>query len=240
MQAGAKRLVAVKTRICDVQASAQVSDPSGPTGLLMPTGLTAYRVNLLGAVVSEPEINEGSAAFMIDDGTGSLVIRTFESPQKMAGLQIGTVVTVIGRPRPASDGMFIAPEIIKTTPAEWIPVRKKEIEALSMRPVEKTAINSISRTSTPPGPAANTPSAPSKLASKLGAVEEEVFIEEKADTSPERKICDIIRKNDQGSGADAAKVVAESGMSNADVLIEKLLKNGDIFAVGPGRYKVLD
>ena len=91
----------------------------------MPTGLTAYRVNLLGAVVSEPEVNEGSAAFVIDDGTGSLVIRTFESPQRMAGLQIGTVVTVIGRPRPASDGMFIAPEIIKATSSDWMAVRKK-------------------------------------------------------------------------------------------------------------------
>ncbi|MEK6959683.1 MAG: hypothetical protein AABX47_00780 [Nanoarchaeota archaeon] len=240
MQAGAKRLVAVKARICDVQASAQVSDPSGPTGLLMPTGLTAYRVNLLGAVVSEPEVNEGSAAFVIDDGTGSLVIRTFESPQRMAGLQIGTVVTVIGRPRPASDGMFIAPEIIKATSSDWMAVRKKEIEALSMRPMEKITLNSTPRASTPPGPAVNASSAHPKLAGKLGAIEEEVVIEEKADASPERKICDLIRKNDAGGGADAAKVVADSGMANADTLIEKLLKNGDIFAVGPGRFKVLD
>jgi len=255
MQSGAKRLAAIKTRISEIQVASQVVDPTGPTGLLLPSGVTAYRVHLIGAVVSEPELSEGSSAMAIDDGSGSLVIRAFDSSVRMAGLGIGDIVTVVGRPRPSSDGLFLSPEIVKKTDAGWMKYHLSAIERLG----EYWKRNSpagfqaggMNTRSTPPGAvvgagpgmtinvAANGAIAGSPMP-KLGVVEEEVVFEENTKETPERKIINLIKKYDKGPGADGASVIAEAKNNEAERIIDKLLKNGDIFAVGPGRYKALD
>lgn len=251
MQSGAKRLAAIKTRISDVQSASQVIDPTGPTGLLLPSGVTAYRVHLIGAVVSEPEISEGSSAMAIDDGSGSLVIRAFDSSVKMTGLGIGEIVTVIGRPRPSSEGLFLSPEIVKKTDPAWMKYHISAIERLgefwkSNLPAGFQA-GGINLRSTPPGGVVGNASGMTANAAgtgstmpKLGVVEEEVVFEENTKETPERKIINLIKKHDKGPGADGASVIAESKNTDAERIIDKLLKNGDIFAVGPGRYKALD
>ena len=113
MIGGTKRLVAVKARIQDISRSTTLSDPGGPTGLLLPNGVPAYRLNLIGTIVMGPEITDTCVTIAIDDGTGSLLIQSFDRPELLEDTKIGQVITVIGRPRQHTDGISIAPEITK-------------------------------------------------------------------------------------------------------------------------------
>jgi len=50
----------------------------------------------------------------------------------------------------------------------------------------------------------------------------------------------LIKNLDKGEGVDFDEVVRSSGNSNAEGIITKLLENGDVFEIKPGRLKVLE
>lgn len=228
MIGGTKRLVAVKACIKDISAGSTISDPGGPTGLLLPNGVPAYRFNLIGTIVMGPEITDTCVTIAIDDGTGSLLVRSFDRPELLEDMKVGQVITIIGRPRQHTDGISIAPEVTKQTTTDWLAVRCKEIELQEKNiPASKPKIASQPLNANSPRASLSQP-----------VVEEEIMFEES--NTPERIITQLIRKHDTGDGADAADVLSESGIANGMSIIEKMLKNGDIFAVSQGRYKVLD
>ena len=250
MISGTKRLVAIKTRVRDLNASTPISEPGAPTGLVLPNGVTGYRFNIIGTIVLGPDLSENSATIGIDDGTGSLIIRSFERPELLEDLSPGQTVTIIGRPRQHADGISISPEIIKQTAPAWLSVRAKEIEHMPTPiPHHSPAANpsmdhsmEIKASHHTPNTPFNTPfqSAPptNQIAIPRQPVEEEIIIEETQ--TPERRIAELIKTCDTGMGADAAEVLSRAKISNGDAIINKLLKSGDIFAVGAGRYKLLE
>ncbi len=50
----------------------------------------------------------------------------------------------------------------------------------------------------------------------------------------------LIKNLDKGEGVDFDEVVRSSGNSNAESIITKLLENGDVFEIKPGKLKVLE
>ena len=54
------------------------------------------------------------------------------------------------------------------------------------------------------------------------------------------KICLLIKELDSGEGVLIEEVVNQSKMKDVDEIINKLLENGDIFEIKPGRVKVLE
>ncbi|HLD06069.1 MAG TPA: hypothetical protein VJC16_00860 [Candidatus Nanoarchaeia archaeon] len=61
-----------------------------------------------------------------------------------------------------------------------------------------------------------------------------------AETSPAEQMMGIIRRLDKGEGADVSSVIREAGSPHAELVMQGLLKSGDIFQNRPGRVKILE
>ncbi len=81
-----------------------------------------HRVSLAGVVVAKEE-----SSLIVDDGSGKLVVRSFEKP--FEDLSIGDPVIVIGKPRLFNNEPYVAAEIVKKTSKEWLKVWRLEAEA---------------------------------------------------------------------------------------------------------------
>ncbi|MEK6984492.1 MAG: hypothetical protein AABX33_08005 [Nanoarchaeota archaeon] len=54
------------------------------------------------------------------------------------------------------------------------------------------------------------------------------------------EICSLIKKFDKGDGASIDEVINSSGSTDAENILHKLLENGEIFELKPGKIKVLE
>ena len=86
-----------------------------PAHVALPDGRTVERLRLWGIAVSTTDL-------VIDDGTGSILVRNFETPISIA---IGDPVLIIGKPRIYNGQQYILGEIVKKVDARWLDVRKK-------------------------------------------------------------------------------------------------------------------
>ena len=74
---------------------------------------------------------------------------------------------------------------------------------------------------------------------KLQEKEESVIIEEVTEPATVfQQIYGLIKEFDKGEGATIEDVIKNSKTSEAEDIINKLLKNGDVFEIRPGRLKV--
>jgi len=103
------------------------------------------------------------------------------------------------------------PEIIKQTDPAWAEYRKKQLGFMPK--------------------AAQTP-----------IQEKRIILEEPVQqtASQFQKITEFIRDLDAGDGAEAEEVSKRTGFPNAPELIRKLVEEGEIFEIRPGRLKVLE
>jgi RPA family protein len=65
-------------------------------------------------------------------------------------------------------------------------------------------------------------------------------VEEEVVESPYQKMLNIIRKKDQGSGADYDEIIMNSNIKDPERIMNTLLEEGEIFEIKPGRLKVLE
>jgi len=78
------------------------------------------RVNIMASVT----MVEGAEA-NIDDGTGSILLRSFDGALTCS---VGDIVNVIGRPREFNGEKYVIPEIVKhVSNSEWLVLRKNEL-----------------------------------------------------------------------------------------------------------------
>lgn len=91
------------------------------------------RVNIIGTVVlAEPD------TVTLDDGTGSIRVRSFQVPDMFLEKNVGDVLLLIARPREFNDEIFLVPEIVRpiTNPG-WIRLRQLELSGELPKEVEK-------------------------------------------------------------------------------------------------------
>lgn len=133
-----KRQPAVIVQIGDIHKSTFVK-PGGwePNFLQTPFGEKVSRANVIGVVVEPPVMVEGMTQFSctVDDGTGTIQLRSFEPIEVDGELEMGTAVLVIGRPREYNNVFYILPEIIRPVDKDWLDYRKKELETLDRKVV---------------------------------------------------------------------------------------------------------
>ncbi|RMD57943.1 hypothetical protein D6825_02460 [Candidatus Woesearchaeota archaeon] len=91
-----------------------VEREDAPSALLLSDGRTVSRIRIYGIVVS-PEL-------VVDDGTGSVLIRNFDDS---LALDVGDPVLVIGRPRMYEGSLYILGEIAKPIDSRWLSVAQK-------------------------------------------------------------------------------------------------------------------
>ncbi len=128
-----KRVVAKKIFIRDLLNGTYIKRPGWePSGVLTKHG-EITRINIIGLVVS---IDENS--FLLDDGTSSIAVRSFEPLKYIPNL--GEIIRVIGRVRENNNTFFIVPEIVKKEDKKWhdlhnLEIKLQEKEAVKL-PVE--------------------------------------------------------------------------------------------------------
>ena len=69
--------------------------------------------------------------------------------------------------------------------------------------------------------------------------EPETTAEEIVSDSPTTLVYSLIKELDRGQGAEIEEVLQKSKVSDAEKIIDNLLKEGEIFKTSPGRVKVL-
>jgi RPA family protein len=212
-----KRQVAYKTEIQELIHGEYVRQEGWlPNYILTKHGVKVSRVNLLATVISIQDTNQG---LVVDDGTGSLSVRSFEPNNLFEGITVGDVVNVIGRPREFGDEKFVVPEIVKqVVEPKWVEVRKKEMELWKLKQKKSVDANLVAP-DTPPSPTTET---------------------EETNKTPAHKIYSLIRSLDKGEGVDIELLIEKSKSPDAELVVEQLLREGDIFEIKSGRLKVLE
>lgn len=117
-----KREIAFKVSITEVLNSPYVKEEGWTPNYLSVAGKKVSRINLIATVVDKDE-----SSAVIDDSTGSIMLRTFEDNKWLVKVNVGDCVLVIGRPREYNNEKYIIPEIVKSVSSKWGLVRKLEL-----------------------------------------------------------------------------------------------------------------
>ena len=84
--------------------------------LILESDQPIRRCRLFGIVVSTGDL-------VIDDGTGSILIRSFE---KTFPFEVGTIVLAIGRPRVYNGQCYLLGEIVKPIDPKWAEIARRQ------------------------------------------------------------------------------------------------------------------
>ncbi len=201
-----------------------------PSYLLSHTQERISRVNILGTVLEiQDEVNP---SIIVDDGTGRLRARAFEEMPSLKHLKIGDACIIIGKPREFSNENYVVPEIIrKVQDKRWIEWRKLQLLKRNLLFGKDDGED-------------QEPQLPrqQKLPSSVPG-EEEVYEEEtgQAEEKPTAydKLFSFIKQHDKGEGVEKGFIITASEVKEAEPLLDKMLREGEIFEIRPGRVKVL-
>ncbi|MBT7903453.1 hypothetical protein HN587_06340 [Candidatus Woesearchaeota archaeon] len=240
-----KRSIAFKIKINDVLNSIYTKQEGFDPNFVSFGKKQVSRVNIIGVVVSN-STEENQVSFqnlLIEDGTGRISLRSFETESKFDA-DVGDIVQVIGKIRDFNGERYLIPEIVKRIDPSWVQVRKNELDFFysefydTSSPVPTTSPNLSTSDQTEP------------------KVEEEIVenVVSNQTTTPENtpspklaepedkatKLINIIRSLDSGRGATYEDVLEKSDNDSTDSLIKNLMMDGEIFEISPGKYKVLE
>ena len=201
-----KRQVAYKARVSDILNSGFAKDDMS-AGYIKLNGFNVSRVNVIASIILKSGDEHSYNSAMIDDGTGRIILRTFENTNLFSGVDVGDIVLVVGKIRVYNNERYIFPEIVKKLEkTEWMSLRKIELKD-----------NIIE-------------------ADNLAAGE----IVEDTIQNTNQEVYTLIKRLDSGEGASIEEVISESKNPDAEKIIGRLLENGDVFEIRPGKLKVLE
>lgn len=203
-----QRQVAVKTVLRQIIESALIQPANESIYLLTPQEQKIYRVNIVGTILNK-EIIGAITNVLLDDGTGQIILRTFEEDTPLKNMIIGDTIRVIAKPRSYNQEKYLSPEIIKKIDYLWLKIRKLELQLPS-----------------------------SNLSGKM-LISEEVAKGEETKDLPRLKILQTIKELDQGSGVVIEELIEKVPFQQGEIIIEKMLESGEIYQISPGRVKVL-
>jgi RPA family protein len=169
------------------------------------------RIKIVGILIGK----NANGTIIVDDGTGQARTKFFSDvmAQKAAGIDVGLPVMVIGGVSEFDGQKYVAGDIIKKVDNElWMRVHQRE--ALPRLKEDAHATNT---------------SEPEDREAKI----------EKGQSRSE-KIINLIREGDKGEGVLVEELIEKVGGEKTDKIIEKLLQDGEIFEVAPGKVKILE
>ncbi|MFC1686829.1 OB-fold nucleic acid binding domain-containing protein [Nanoarchaeota archaeon] len=223
-----ERQIAIKTKIKEInEGNYVIKEGWEPNHLLTKSKIKISRVNLM-AIVLDKESQGEIMSLVLDDGSGKIVLRSFEKIKNLETINIGESVLIIGKVREYNNEKYVAPEIIKKIDTKWLKVRSLELkETKEEQEIQKEELKEEDNENT-------------KNKEPLSVSENEpVKIEEETFESVNEKIIELIKKLDKGEGALIEEVKEKVNTSDSEEIIEKMLKEGEIFQNLPGRIKVL-
>lgn len=175
-------------------------------------GMQVSRVNVIGVVIDSFS-SEGSRSFVLDDGSGSIVVRSFEG--SVFDVKVGECVLVVGKVRDFNGRIYVLPEIVRNVSPSWFMLRKMELKKI-YKDVQKTVVEK-------------------PIAENL--IVEEVVADEPSFEGRE-KILSIIEVKGE---VDIISLIGESllPVGEAKQIIDELLKEGEIFECSPGKIRMI-
>ena len=224
----AKRQVAHKSQIAEILNGTYVKEDGWLPNYIDTGSKKISRANLMGVLVSkDADPQSGAVTLLLDDGTGRISLRFFDFSQ---GFAVGDIVNVVGRPREFGSERYVVPEIIKkVTNPKWIELRKLELTKTKQE--EITAKREEKKTEA------------HQATSRQTVTEEGLEVEDEDlsdSTNPLSKVFEAIRSLDSGAGVGFDEIIVKTRIDDVDAPIKRLLEQGDIFEIKPGRYKVLE
>lgn len=171
------------------------------------------RANVMGVITQETS----PGVFVLDDGTATITLRTFEEPITIA---IGSAVQVIGRPRTYNNEFFLLYEIIKPVKNEWLSYRKKELSQVPV--VEEDATMKTVPSQEEAG---------EEIVVRTG--KENIF----------SKLLRLIRSFDKENNNEGARIedlIAACEEAETEQVLNNLVEEGEVFEIRPGLIKVLE
>ena len=87
-----------------------------PSVILLEDNTSVQRVRIYGIVVSTDEL-------VIDDGTGSILVRSFD---KTFNVPIGETILAIGKPRIYNNEHYLLGELVKRVEPKWVELARKQ------------------------------------------------------------------------------------------------------------------
>ena len=199
-----KRQVAHKASISTIINGIFVKDNLS-SGFLKLNDASVSRVNIIATIIQKNEAQNFASA-IADDGTGRILLRSFENYDIFSKADIGDIVLVVGKIREYNNEKYVMPEIIK---------KLDNIGWMNLRKLELKSVNNITEDK-----------------KEGGVVEQDLTLSE--------DVYALVKKLDLGDGADIDDVIKNSKNKDAENTINRLLENGDIFEIKPGKLKVLE
>lgn len=122
-----KRHIAYKVSILDILNGSFTKDDF-LVGYVKVNDNNVSRVNIIATVVHKSE--HGSYTNLgIDDGTGRVLLRSFENLAIFSNIDVGDIVLAIGKIREFNNEKYILPEILKKiNDITWVNIRKLELK----------------------------------------------------------------------------------------------------------------
>ena len=202
-----KRQVACKVWVSDILNSNFMKDEAS-AGYIKINDVVVSRVNLIATVVYKADQDQNLNGVMIDDGTGKILLRSFENFAAFSKVDVGDMVLIVGRIREFSSEKYVMPEILKKLDdIGWMALRKVELKNHILIEQKEEKIDDTGK----------------NISMNAG-----------------EQLYTLIKKFDTGDGADIDEIIKNSGLNDAESMINRLLENGDIFEIKPGRIKVLE
>jgi RPA family protein len=203
-----------------------------------------FRCNVIGVVVDKEQAG-AITNLLLDDGSGKVVLRSFEEDKRVSSIEVGAVVLVIGKVRVYSNEKYLSAEIIKVVSKEWLLVRKKELERCAVKEVSLNYESEVVESKIEVQNGLKEESEVEKVVEE-SSVKEEIVEEipvvggDNVEVElPSAKITKIISELDSGEGVPIEEVIEKSPLKETEEIIERMLKSGEIFANKPGKVKVL-
>ena len=217
-----KRQIACKARIADLINGKYVKEEGWtPNYIITKQGKHISRINLIGTVISKTEEGLNYQSIVVDDGSGTISVRSFEENDIIKSIEIGDVILLIGRPREYGSEKYIVPETIKKIDnKKWINIRKVELDIENLKTKKDKPVK-----------------------------EEEVVVEKISDESEEKTqkpssnpqiVYKTVKELDLGQGVDIDKVIKKTGIKDTEEIIKKFLREGEMFEISPGKIKILE
>jgi RPA family protein len=215
-----KRQVAFKVKVDEISNGQFIKEEGWKPNYVLTSYGNISRINIMAMIIAKLDDEKN---YTVDDGSGTIDLRWFEDVDSFKNFNTGELVNIVGRIREYNNIKYILPEIIrKIDNPKWLELRKHELGKRekcqeTLQPVEQ-------------------PKPESPTVTEF----EDVVNATPAKESTVDKLIKVIKEKDAGEGVDIDEVIAASSIPEADSLIKRLLEEGDIFEIKPGRIKVLE
>ncbi|MBN2421302.1 hypothetical protein JXB27_03425 [Candidatus Woesearchaeota archaeon] len=206
------RQIAHIVAIKDIKKSKFFKEEGWNPNFVLIGGKNVSRVSMIGTIIDcSFEGNIQNITF--DDGTDSIKIKNFNSP---LGVSTGDVVLFVGRIRKYGNEIYLTPEILKKNinllwGAVWKKLCLKKLEGENEEIDEDLKKDSVA--------------------------EEKIEEDLPHQQSFREKIIQKIKELDSGDGVLYDEIIKSFSDEN---YISKMVLEGDLFEIKPGRLKVLD